>query len=185
LTLAIYRLSDRLPKDEAMREQLRKLSIEAVGDLIMGNYRLVQKKIDIFLAYFKICRAQKWVREINWLILENECLSLSHEAAILDHKREEEEKVPSVEKEKSLMSHNIKRGSLIPDNHEKPNGTSLRQKKILDELKLKRSVKMSDLIPLFKNTVSERTIRNDLQFLLKQDLINKKGARKTTTYFLE
>ncbi len=92
LTLAIYRLTDRFPKGEAMTGQLRRLSNELVGDLVMGNFDLAQKKIEIVLAYIKICRAQKWVQDINWLILENECLRLRQDVDFIGQNGEEEKK---------------------------------------------------------------------------------------------
>jgi DNA-binding HxlR family transcriptional regulator len=50
-------------------------------------------------------------------------------------------------------------------------------------LNRKEPLKMSDLIPLFKNDISERTLRNELQAMVKNGLIKKSGVNKATTYF--
>lgn len=185
LALAIYRLTERLPRGEIMISQLRKLGNEVVGDLMMDKFFNAQKKIGLLLVYFKISRAQKWVREINWLILEREYRRLSQEIMILSQIGEVEREVKTGKKvEASVMSHNVAIEQKLPRFASQHSALSSRQKKILEELEKKEFIKMSDLTPLFKNTASERTIRNDLQILLKKSLIDKMGAHKTTVYFL-
>lgn len=192
LALAIYRLTDRLPKNEVMKGQLRKVSNELVGDLMMDNLNQFHKKIKLLLIYFKISKAQNWVRDINWLILENEYQKLDHQVSLREEGGEIKTRAQIKErgeiyprtKKHIIESHKIKLGEKI---HELAGAERLsgRQRKILEELKVKESIKMSDLIPLFKNTASERTIRNDLQFLLKEGFIGKTGTHKTTVYFLK
>ncbi|MBU1102285.1 DeoR family transcriptional regulator [Patescibacteria group bacterium] len=190
LTLAIYRLTDKLPKGEVLISQLRKLGNEAVGDLIMDNFSGARKKIDLLLIYFKISQAQNWVSEINWLILKNEYQKLNLKiAGFWAGER------PKEEKRENIMSHNIGNIAQYKMSHnvaveqallepvQRRGNLSSRQQKILEEFKNKDLVKMVDLIPLFKKTISERTIRNDLQVLIKNKLINKKGERKSTVYF--
>ncbi len=186
LALAIYRLTERLPKGEIMISQLRKLGNEVVGDLMMDKFFNAQKKIELLSVYFKISRAQKWVREVNWLILEREYRRLSQEIMILSQIGEVEREVKAGKKvEPPVMSHNVAIEQKLPRFASRHSALSPRQKKILEELKKKESIKMSDLTPLFKNTASERTIRNDLQILLKKGLIDKTGTHKTTVYFLK
>ena len=178
LTLAIYRLTDKLPKGEVLISQLRKLGNEAVGDLIMDNFSGARKKIDLLLIYFKISQAQNWVSEINWLILKNEYQKLNLKiAGFWAGER------PKEEKRENIMSHNVATEQTLLEPVQRRDNLSSRQQKILEEFKNKDLVKMVDLIPLFKNNISERTIRNDLQVLIKNKLINKKGERKSTVYF--
>ena len=178
LTLAIYRLTDKLPKGEVLISQLRKLGNEAVGDLTMDNLAGAQKKIDLLLIYFKISQAQNWVSEINWLILKNEYQKLNLKIAGF---RAGER--PKEEKRENIMSHNVATEQTLLEPVQRRDNLSSRQQKILEEFKNKDLVKMVDLIPLFKKTISERTIRNDLHVLIKKQLINKKGKRKSTVYF--
>lgn len=190
LALAVYRLTNQIPKNEVMIGQLRKLSNELIGDLMMDNFVKYRKKVELLIVYFKISQAQNWVREVNWLILENEYKKLSLEV-ILFEKTDQEAQIINREKKRGFLrpeqatirSHNTiindKIAQLASENQ-----LSGRQQKILEEIKIKESIKMSDLIPLFKNIASERTIRNDLQILLKRGLINRTGTHKTTVYFI-
>jgi len=60
-----------------------------------------------------------------------------------------------------------------------------RQKKIMDFLKKREEAKMSDLQGIFKGEVTERTLRNDLQYLVGQKLVKAEGEFKTRKYFLK
>jgi hypothetical protein len=60
-----------------------------------------------------------------------------------------------------------------------------RQKKIMDFLKKKNEAKMADLQGVFKNEVTERTLRNDLKDLAGQKLVRTEGEFKTRKYFLK
>lgn len=185
MSLAIYRVTDAFPQGEALSEQLRRLANEIVGDLTGGDFGCAQKKIAIILNYFKIARPQNWVKEINWLILKNEYQFLSQslvleekiqEAGILDRKSQEEAKKPSI------MSHNIRKTEKrVQEPILKDFDISSRQEKILAEINKRNKAKISELVPLFK-TVSARTLRNDISFLLEKKLIVKEGFNKSATY---
>ena len=47
----------------------------------------------------------------------------------------------------------------------------------------KEPLKMSNLIPLFKDDISERTLRNELQAMVKNGLLRKSGLNKATVYY--
>jgi hypothetical protein len=66
-----------------------------------------------------------------------------------------------------------------------PKELNARQKKIVDFLKKKNEAKMADLQGVFKNEVTERTLRNDLKDLVSQKLIKSQGEFKTRKYFLK
>ncbi len=189
LTLAIYRLTERFPEKEILSWQLRRLGNEIIGDLTADDFSGVNKKTKLLLIYFKIGRAQKWVKDINWLVLEKEYSVLAQEVSDfigiggsfieVDSIRPEVKKAPS----RNIVSHNA-----VMAPNERPSVTGIdglhqRQQKIFKEIEDKGSVRMSDLIPLFKNEVSERTLRNDLRVLLERGLIIKTGSHKSTVYF--
>ena len=191
LALAVYRLTNQLPKNEVMIGQLRKLSNELIGDLMMDNFVKYRKRTELLMMYFKISRDQNWVRDVNWQILEKEYQKLNRKIGLLEKAGKETQYINGNKKESLLRSgqapiksHNAVMNDKIAQLASE-NQLSSRQHMILGEMKIKDSIKMSDLIPLFKNTASERTIRNDLQILLKRGLIDKTGTHKTTVYFLK
>ena len=61
---------------------------------------------------------------------------------------------------------------------------SLRQKKLLDAIKKNREARMSDFFRIFKNEVTERTLRNDLKDLVGAGIVGMKGEFKTRRYYI-
>jgi len=185
LSLAVYRVTANFPIGEVLIRQLRLLANQVAGDIAADDLIGTSKKIDRLLAYFKIASRQNWIRAINWTILNFEYSKLKQEAIILRISEKEEEAI--VEEGKAareivLTSHNIrKREKSVGEAVLKSPGLSERQSVILAEIDKRQSIKNADLAPLFKN-VSERTLRNDLKFLLEKKLIRKEGINKTAIY---
>lgn len=61
---------------------------------------------------------------------------------------------------------------------------SPRQKKLLDAIKKNREARMSDFLGVFKNEVTERTLRNDLKGLVGAGVVRSEGEFKTRRYFV-
>jgi hypothetical protein len=191
LSLAVYRITGKFPSGEVLIKQMRELGNEIAGDLAAGNLAKIEKKINRLRTYFKIAQAQNWVKPINWQVVDFEYYKLAQEVVLSQVVGEVAEK----EESPSIMSHNIddivKRETsynivrkIVPRalsaSHPQRN---FRQNKIMAALNRKEPLKMSDLIPLFKNDISERTLRNELQAMVKNGLIKKSGVNKATTYF--
>jgi len=182
LSLAVYRITGRFPSGETLVGQLRELGNEIAGDLATGESVNLNKKINRLRTYFKIAQAQSWVARINWQILDLEYYKLEQEVLL------EQKKSEAAEKEgiSSIMSHNVgdkikpvSRRS-VPVSRIRGNS---RQNKIMAALDKKEPLKMSNLIPLFKNDISERTLRNELQAMVKNGLLRKSGLNKATVYY--
>jgi|GEM_PF-1440923 len=184
LSLAVYRVTASFPMGEVLSYQLRLLANQIVGDIVVDDLAKIEKRINRLLVYFKIASQQNWVRAANWAVLNFEYIKLKQEIDLLT-KINTEEAIAVEEKAVkniSLVSHNIKReAKVIKEPVPKIAGLSDRQSNILTEINKRRSVKNADLVPLFKN-VSDRTLRNDLTFLLEKKLIRKEGVNKMAVY---
>ncbi len=188
LTLAIYRITERFPQGEVLILQLRGLGNEIAGDAAGVEVRNLAKKIDRLLIYFQIAQQQDWVKSLNWLILAREYKLLGQEAGLAGSFGAEgnlgnEQAVEPMEND--IASHNILRAKKrIGQRQAKSSELSFRQKRIMQELKSGTPFKTSQLVPLFVDKVSERTLRNDLQELLMRGLIRKNGSKKTAVYLV-
>lgn len=60
-----------------------------------------------------------------------------------------------------------------------------RQKKIIEVLKSSKNMKATEIVILLGTDITDRTIRNDLDSLIKQRLIVRNGRGPSTTYSLE
>jgi len=184
LSLAVYRVTASFPMGEVLSYQLRLLANQIVGDIVVDDLTKIEKRINRLVVYFKIASQQNWVRVANWAVLNFEYIKLKQEIDLLTKINTEEAITveEKVVKNISLASHNIKReAKVIKEPVPKIAGLSDRQSNILTEINKRRSVRNADLVPLFKN-VSDRTLRNDLTFLLEKKLIRKEGINKTAVY---
>ena len=208
MSLAIYRITAKLPVGEVLVGQLRGLGNEiaatlssavaelsSAGDLTAENFVDIQNKINRLKIYLAIAKAQNWVKAINWSILDFEYYKLQQEvlfelakegdsSRVLTQKQEAVDKRENQESN-SITSHNVEASKKVASARPislEPSGLSSRQSEILDLLNKKGSLKMSALIPLFKDEASDRTLRNDLKFLLGKKLIKKEGFNKTAIY---
>jgi len=184
LSLAVYRVTASFPIGEVLSYQLRLLANQIVGDIVVDDLTKIEKRINRLVVYFKIASQQNWVRVANWAVLNFEYIKLKQEIDLLTKINTEEAITveEKVVKNISLASHNIKReAKVIKEPVPKIAGLSDRQSNILTEINKRRSVRNADLVPLFKN-VSDRTLRNDLTFLLEKKLIRKEGINKTAVY---
>ncbi len=188
LSLAIYRVTQRLPEQEPLAGQLRQAGNEVAGEIAAGKFREAQNEIEKVLIYIKIARFQNWLRPANWSILDFEYYKLKQEV-IFWLESEKLEKREEVKEEKPKdTSHNIKRPEKRveisePADSRRQAFINSRQQQIFEEIKKRKSSKLSDLIPLFKN-VSERTLRNDLRMLKDSGKVGKRGFNRNSVYFI-
>lgn len=189
MSYAIYRITERFPQGEVLISQLRGLGNEIAGDAAGGEVRNLAKKIDRLLIYFQIAQQQDWVKPLNWLILAREYKLLGQEGGLAGSVGAEgilENEQAAEPTKNDIVSHNIlKAKKRVGQRQIKSSELSFRQKKILQELKSGTPLKTSQLVPLFADKVSERTLRNDLQELLMRGLIRKNGFKKTAVYLVK
>ncbi|MDD2753560.1 MAG: hypothetical protein PHT44_03040 [Candidatus Portnoybacteria bacterium] len=184
LSLAIYRITDGFPQREVLSGQLRELGNRIAGDLAQGIFIPIEKNIDRLKIYFEIAKAQNWVKPINWTILDFEYHKLQQEV-VFRLKAGERGAAGEPGKRNNIVSHNIKaperRSSQKPAASAQVNSSG-RRSKILAALDKNAPLKISDLSPLFKNDISERTLRNELAGMARAGLIKKSGEKKATEY---
>lgn len=190
LSLAIYRVTAKFPQGEVLVGQMREVANQIAAEVdAMGDEEQIKKNISRLRVYFKIAKSQNWIKKINWSVLEFEYCKM-HQG--LNFGRQEGSRAErsavdnrgDAEKAK-ITSHNIKEVKKQPKNvsYQVVDNLPLRQDRILKVVQNKGLVKMSDLAPLFKDDVSERTLRNELQGLVKSGLIKKRGEKKHTEYY--
>lgn len=187
LSLAIYRVTEKLPRGEILVWQIRKLSNELIGRIVFGDWAGSEKRINLLSAYFKIARAQNWLKEGNWYVLETAYKNLKQEIIIKRLKGEllTSRKEPAFQEAVVDKPEKIYKSQSPLIRGQKIGSAARRQNKILEEMRKQGTIKISDLAPLFKKQVSERAVRNDLQVLIDKGLITKNGSNKTREYALK
>jgi len=170
LTHAIYQVTDKFPKNESLKQKIREKANDILADFINFNPRSVDKQkvsgnIKVLLAYFMVAEKQEWVDKKNFLVLSQEYGKL---------KKFIQEFSPQIPVKQAKI---VKKAEISEKNRENSSmklGLSplSRQKKIVEMIKSKGEVSLSELRDTFSN-VTSRTLRRDLSSLLDKNMIER------------
>lgn len=173
LTSAVYRLLDFFPDGEPLKNRAKDKVLEISEGLVsLQNNKAsnqLLEDIEVLLNYLKLAKSFGWIDSINFLIVSKEYENIRSQI-----------NVASPDKDKSpekVINHQLPKKQpkapefLISD----------RQKKILQILKEKGKAQVSDFKKVL-NDVTKRTIRRDLDELLKNGKIVRVGEWNQVFY---
>lgn len=170
LTSAVYRLLDFFPDGEPLKNRAKDKALEISESLVKNKASTkLAEDIEILLNYLKVAKSFGWIDSINFLIISKEYEKIRNQINVVSP-----EKDKSAEK---TVDHQLPKKQpkapefLISD----------RQKKILQILKEKGKAQVSDFKTVL-NDVTKRTIRRDLDELLKNRQIIRVGEWNQVFY---
>lgn len=184
LTLAVYRISDDWSGSNFLKPQLRNLANEILIDFILLSYSKEEslgirstffKKIQDIQDCFNQARGKKLIDRNQFLLFQKEYIRVKKEI------KRKKEFIPKVIKKKEPER------TKEPEQPKKAlslEGLTKRQKKILEILKKQEKVQVWQFKESFSD-ISKRTIRRDLEQLLKKGLIKRQGEWNEVVYFLK
>ncbi len=196
LALAVYRVTGLFPEGEASRHRIRERAMEILEDAtfyvtirekdVSGKAMLLQTieaKISALLGMFRVVRAQHYVKELNFDILEWEYREV--EKAIQEELARDIPEIQSSEEGlREEAVYKIETGAWpqesIADVLSLLNG---RQQQLVGFFKDNGSARLRELTKLFPD-VSEKTIRNDLKVLCEKHLLRFNGKAPQSYYSL-
>lgn len=203
ITNAVYRLLDSFPQDDPLKNKAKEKALEILecskqvfdsqGWLSLKKYLSPERKrvaeglldsIEILASYLQIAKHQLWISDVNFLIILKEYDQIKSRLSL--------RKIPAgsletSKKQETIISKNLQ---LIPETRKSISQTpkaalggvySGRQEKILKMLRQKGGAQVSDIIKELPN-VTKRTIRRDLDDLLKKEIIVRKGEWNLVSY---
>ncbi len=212
LTLALYRVTDFFPRDEALRRQLREkgneifslvgefnFSRNPVGDLVG-----VISKLQVMKGYLELAQSLNFVRPINSAILSREYsffegfftakLTASIGANQDTSGRKEKTTGAQIGQELEELptwsefatEKVVPKSAKVAASEVKSlaNDLNERQRKILEHLRALKTAKISDFFSVFSD-ISSKTIQRDLQDLVEKKMLNKEGEKRWTIYTLK
>jgi molybdopterin converting factor small subunit len=174
--LAIYRITDKFPKEEPLKNVIRKNALEMIEEYFLflnkptlnnsGN-NLIFAKLETLDHLFILAEKQNWLNPKNFAILRKEI-----------QKMKEEFKNRNQNKVKSKIKDNLEKRALkLNSNREQ------RCQKILEVLGKEGKIKVSDIQKYFPQ-ITKRTLRRDLRYLFQTRQILRIGDRINTYYIL-
>ena len=162
ITSAVYKLLEFFPEAEPLKNRAKEKALSIMENLNKEKTSgQLLEDIEILLNFLKLGKSQGWLNDTNFLIISNEYEKIKKEIEILKPEN-------LVAKENSGTVH----------------GQSPRQEKILKFLKENEKAQVMDLKAVLTD-VTKRTIRRDLDELLKMGKITRIGEWNQVFYKLE
>lgn len=175
LTLAVHQASEWWPGNVFLKFKIRNLVNEILADFILISHTnpgsdvcsRITKNIQALKQDLKELRAQKLIDRKDFLLFQREYNRIGEGVAAL---------VPAQPRERIAAE---KQESKVRD----PviGGLNQRQQKILQILERKEKIQVWELKKVFPN-LSKRTLRRDLESLLKKELIRRNGQWNKVFY---
>jgi DNA-binding transcriptional ArsR family regulator len=178
LTLLAYRMSENWNESDFLRSQLRNLANEILTDFILVSHNKLEFKqrlfrnIDSIQARLVEARSKKLIDRKKFLLFQDEYNKIKDEFKTIVRKEKEQKEQRPIEKRKKK---NKKRPKL--------EDLSERQLKILDILREREKIQVWQLKEIFSG-VTKRTLRRDLDQLLKKGLLKRQGKFNEVFYTL-
>ena len=164
LTLAVYRLTDKFPEGEILKQKIRRRAMAVFENFILKDFSGIMKEIPLLSGYFLIARKQGWVKEVNFDILTR-----AYDKFISGLELLKERKEVSENKKKKL-----------------PLKTTSRQKRILGIIEgNKNGVEYSEILEGMGDGISRRTISGDLAELTEKRVIARRGWGRSVIYTMQ
>lgn len=196
LTLAVYRVTGLFPQGEASIHRIRERAMEILEDVtffhtirekdVSGKKDLllaIEAKINALLGLFKVVRAQHFVKELNFDILEWEYRELLSRV-----ETQRDNHFPAFRKEEKGEEENalykIETGAWPDESIADVLSTfNNRQQQLIGFFKNNNSARLKEITRIFPD-VSEKTIRNDLKVLCEKHLLQLNGKAPQSYYSL-
>lgn len=193
--LTIERVGKKIPLN---------IAASSVKDLFDELTLSIIRNSDKLISYLQIARTQNWVAEVNFDVLADEYRNLgvflqSRDLVVMSKAEPMSDYSPGDFPPMAGIGQNdyyqqsqvpklvpVKRSkSVVAAKQNFNKEINPRQKKMIDFLRKNREAKMADFLGIFKNEVTERTLRNDLRALTEKKMIRAEGEFKTRKYFVK
>jgi len=196
LTLAVYRVTGLFPEGEVSCNRIRGRAMEILEDVtfydtirsknVSGKKDLlhgIEGKISALLMLFKVVRAQRFVKELNFDILDWEYRQVLDgiQNEISSGTREPGKKIDEeIEGGVFKIEAGIRPSESLADALGALNN---RQQHLIGFFKNNGSARLKEITKIFPD-VSEKTIRNDLKVLCQKQFLKLNGRAPQSFYSL-
>lgn len=171
LTSAVYRLLDFFPEGEPLKNRAKDKALAITENLAKNNASTqLLEDIEVLLNYLKLAKSFGWLDSINFLIISKEYEKIRDQINLVRNKSPEATAPPLAGISNKVNQPKVPEFSI-----------SNRQKKILQILSEKGQAQVSDFKTVL-NDVTKRTIRRDLDELLKNKEIIRVGEWNQVFY---
>lgn len=171
---ATYKVIDFLPEAEPLKNRTKEKVLEIMDGLVSArNHGKILADIEVLESYIDLAKNQQWISVLNSAILLEQYNVLKNEI---------KNSAPK-ETVKEISSKPIIKKVVQPESRNQSNFTS-RQQQILKALASAQLAQVADFKKIMPN-VSKRTLRRDLDGLLKRGVIARVGKFNQVVYKID
>ncbi len=208
ITDAVYKLLDFFPEEEPLAVKIKEKALAIMENAVLAFLpnnphpdtaqkvkagSQVLKDIEVLRSYFYLAKERGWMENLNLLIISKEYDRIKEEIRPIAELITEENRKPAFAKSPTLQSYGdgaatAGKAEITGDNNvDKAEETvfikklSDRQQEILKILKIQEKAQVADFKKVLVN-VSKRTIRRDLDDLLKKQKVVRVGEWNQVFY---
>ena len=185
LTGAVYKLLDFFPEGEPLKNRAKEKALSIMDNRNNASGQFLED-IEVLLNYLKLAKSFGWIDSINFLIISKEYEKIRGQVSQPTKKAENTKIVAQTQKvtfQKTIENQASFTEEKISQLEVAEFSISDRQKKILQILSEKGHAQVSDFKTVL-NDVTKRTIRRDLDELLKNGEIIRAGEWNQVFYQL-
>ena len=201
MTDTIYNITEFI-SDESLKNKIRERALEIFSNLnlifsenpkatLQEKSKLsvqIEKDIEVLENCLKLASLREYLYPFNFLIIKNEYDKIKEKIKLNNDNDNNNDNDPEgvALRRPYGASNQIIKEKLISEPEKKTNNLSIseRQKKILEVLEKKEKAQVCNFIEFFPN-LSKRTLRRDLDNLLKKELIVRNGKWNQSFYQLK
>ena len=206
ITNALYRLLEGFPEGDPLTLRIKEKAVavlenlslvsQAGGWTSLKSYFLKDKEkivetvlvdIDLLQTLLTVAKDQGWLDGVNFLIITKEYRTIKERVEQFQEKKREYGFLGNASEKKSLEENHIGVKNGIREIGQNSNMTVVlpsRKKRILELLRQREGVQVADIIKELPQ-VTKRTIRRDLDILLKEGKIERTGTYNQISYRIQ
>lgn len=196
LTSVLYNVAEAMPNDEPLSYEMKKQALKVLAGCSLVDLKELGNKtqdekakktalssIEILLTYFQLASQRNFLRRENFEVLARYYNEIKRDLASSKTKEPEAALVLPEKKAKPLvMERKVEkvekkeRNKINPEILKKP-----RHKKIMQEFVKKGALQVKDLEKILPS-ITKRTIRRDMTYLMALGLLERNGDKSSTFY---
>lgn len=191
ITNVAYKLLDFFPDNDPLKNRAKQKVLAIMEHVVLASHESdIERKtktqllqdIEVLETYFKLARYQGWIDDINCIIIIKEYQKIQQHVISLKVITEKPIELP-IKKEASNELVNKKEATPKIVKNIPFGEYTERQKRIIQILKGRQKAQVADIIKELPN-VTKRTIRRDLDDLLKKGSVVRSGEWNQVVYSL-
>ena len=186
--VAVYKTADALPSSDPLVQRMKNATLQTTEDFVVlfchakneKDKQSVESSLEILCGYFALASEQNWIHEQNFSALTKEYRDLYTQLSAVEVRLPHNSQQGETEQNRNIVKATLKKDPVRTISSININD---RQEKILAYMKKNPESQFGPVAGLFDG-ISNRTVRRDLDVLVKSKLLVREGNTSSSLYRL-